>query len=206
VIALIKDFHSETFKVEMEPTIIEKAKPWGDEQLLIRLESEDHLDALDQVAELYENQLGRPFEYQFVNDEIDFYYRKEAAQIKLFNTFSGLAIFLSLLGLLAMTFYSVEQRRKEVSIRKVLGASVQRLILMLNKEYSILVLIAFIVASPIAYYVMEGWLEEFKYRISISPLLFVGACLGFLFISWLVTIAQSHKVSKENPADVLREE
>ena len=206
VVAVIEDFHSTTLKEELQPTIIEKAQAWGDENLLIRLESEDHIEALDEVAKLYEQQLDRPFEYQFVNDEIDFYYRKEAAQVKLFNTFSGLAIFLSLLGLLAMTFYSVEQRRKEVSIRKVLGASVQRLILMLNKEYSILVLLAFLIASPIAYYAMQGWLEEFKYRISLSPLIFIGAFLGFLALSWLVTIAQSLKVSRENPADVLRDE
>ncbi|NVJ45486.1 MAG: ABC transporter permease [Cytophagia bacterium] len=206
VVAVIEDFHSNVYKIDLEPTIIEKSKAWGDEQLLVRLESMEHLDALDDVANLYEDQLDRPFEYQFVNDEIDFYYRREAAQMKLFNTFSGLAVFLSLLGLLAMTFYSVEQRRKEVSIRKVLGASVQRLILMLNREYSLLVLVAFIIASPIAYYAMQSWLQEFKYRISLSPLIFIGAFLGFLALSWLVTIAQSLKVSRENPADVLRNE
>jgi len=206
VVAIIEDFHSDTYKNEIVPTIIEKNKAWGDEQLLLRLESKDQIKALDLVASLYENQLERPFEYQFVNEQIDFYYRKEAAQIKLFNTFSGLAIFLSLLGLLAMTFYAVEQRRKEVSIRKVLGASMQRLILMLNKEHSILVTLAFLIASPIAYYAMQGWLQEFEYRINLTPLLFILVFLSFLVLSWIVTIVQSLRVSNENPANVLRED
>jgi len=203
---IVEDFHFMSLKSEIEPLAIQPMTAYGVSNLLIRISANDVQNTLAQVGETFQTQFERPFEFQFIDDQVADFYKKEQGQFLLFKVFSGLALLISMLGLLAMTFYSVEQRRKEVSIRKVLGASVKKLILMLNREYSVLVLIAFIVASPIAYYAMQGWLEEFKYRITISPMLFIGACLGFLLISWLVTIGQSLKVSRENPADVLRDE
>lgn len=206
VVAIVEDFHMKSLKDEIEHISIYYLNDWGTENILVKVEMNNLSLTLDRLAEQYEAYFGRPFEYSFVDDQIAAFYKKEQGQFKLFQIFSTIALCISLLGLVALTIYSLEQRRKEVSIRKVLGASIQRLILMLNREYSILVLVAFIVASPIAYYAMQGWLEEFKYRITLSPLIFIGAFIGFLALSWLVTIAQSLKVSRENPADVLRDE
>lgn len=203
---IVEDFHFKSMKNEIEPLFIQPTRPNTISNLLVRVSAENVNSTLSQIGEQFETQFERPFEFQFIDDQVANFYKKEQGQFLLFKVFSGLALLISMLGLLAMTFYSVEQRRKEVSIRKVLGASVKRLILMLNREYSTLVMVAFIIASPIAYYAMQGWLQEFKYRITLSPLIFIGAFLGFLALSWLVTIAQSLKVSRENPADVLRNE
>jgi len=206
IVAVVEDFHTHSLKQEVEPLFIQPLTERSAQNILLKIDSEHPQQTLAKVGEVYESMVERPFEFYYLNDQIRDFYKKEQGQFLLFQIFSSLAIFVSLLGLVGLTIYTVQQRRKEVSVRKVLGASVQRLILMLNREYSILVLVAFIIASPIAYYAMQGWLEEFKYRISLSPLIFIGAFLGFLVLSWLVTIAQSLKVSRENPADVLRDE
>ncbi|WP_288368766.1 FtsX-like permease family protein [uncultured Roseivirga sp.] len=206
VIAIVEDFHMKSLKDVIEPISIYYLNDWRVHNILVKVDMNNLSATLAGLGDRYESFFGRPFEFSFLDDEIAEFYKKEEGQFKLFQLFSTIALIISLLGLVALTIYSLEQRRKEVSIRKVLGASVQRLILMLNKEYSVLVLIAFIIASPIAYYAMQDWLQEFKYRISLSPLTFIGAFLGFLALSWLVTIAQSLRVSRENPADVLRDE
>lgn len=206
VVAIIEDFHMKSLKDEIEGITIYPLGSWGTSNILVKVEMNNLSTILSRLAKPYEATFGRPFEYRFLDDEIASFYKKEQGQFRLFQIFSTIALSISLLGLVALTLYSLEQRRKEVSIRKVLGASVQRLILLLNREYSILVILAFLIASPIAYYAMQGWLEEFKYRITVSPILFIGAFFGFLALSWLVTLGQSLKVSNENPADVLREE
>jgi len=124
----------------------------------------------------------------------------------LFNAFSALAIFISLLGLMAMATYAAEQRKKEVSIRKVLGASMKQLILLLNKENGVLVIIAFLIATPFTVYVMQDWLSEFKYTVTIHPALFILTLAGFFALNLLVTLLFSMRVSRANPADVLRDE
>ncbi len=206
LVAIVKDFHLQSLKEEINPTTIRYLDDWGTRNLLLRINRANPSEVLSKVGESYERIFDRPFEFYYVNDEVKDFYRKEEGQFKLFKIFASLAISISLLGLVALTIFTLEQRRKEVSIRKVLGASMQRLLVMLNREYSILVFIAFIIASPIAFYAIQAWLEQFKYRITVTPILFLGAFFGFLVLSWLVTLGQSLKVSNENPADVLREE
>ena len=206
VVAVIDDFHTFSLKQEIEPMFIIPIVDRGANNLLLKMDTENMQQVLQEFGEVYESLAERPFEFYYLDDRIKEFYKKEQGQFMLFQIFSGLAVFISLLGLIALTIYTLEQRRKEVSIRKVLGASIQNLLLLLNKEYTLLVVLAFLIASPIAYYAMQGWLAEFKYRIDITPFLFIGAFLSFLALSWLVTLLQSLQVSKANPADTLREE
>lgn len=206
VVGIVEDIHFKSLKESIEPLVIYPLGSWGNDKLLVKMKGLNGLNEIDRMREVYQRLFDRPFEYAFLDDKVEAFYKKEAGQFKLFQMFSVLAVFISLLGLIALTTYMLVQKRKEVSIRKVLGASMQRLVLMLNREYSILILISFLIATPIAYYAMEGWLEEFKYRVTVSPLIFVGAFVGFLALSWFLTLGQSLKVSNENPADVLREE
>ncbi|WP_339607876.1 FtsX-like permease family protein [uncultured Roseivirga sp.] len=206
LVAIVEDFHTYSLKEEIKPLIIQYLNDWGTRNVLLKLEGDKAKAVLEQVGEKYQAVFQRPFEYYFLDDQVKAFYKKEQGQFMLFQIFSGLAVFISLLGLIALTIYTLEQRRKEVSIRKVLGASIQNLLLLLNKEYTLLVVLAFLIASPIAYYAMQGWLAEFKYRIDITPLIFIGAFLSFLALSWMVTLLQSLQVSKANPADTLREE
>ncbi|WP_305982518.1 ABC transporter permease [Roseivirga thermotolerans] len=207
VVAVIKDFHSHNFKKAIEPTTIQLMdESYGNEDLLIRLESEQHQETLKEVAEVYERIADRPFEYSYISDVLNRYYKTESDQILLFNVFSTLAMCISLLGLLGMISFVAQQRRKEISIRKVLGATLSYLVLLLNKGFIKLALIAFIVSVPVAYYASEKWLESFMYRVEVSPGVYIATLVGFILISSLVTLSQSLKVSRENPADVLRDE
>ncbi|WP_339696042.1 FtsX-like permease family protein [uncultured Roseivirga sp.] len=206
VVAVVKDFHTYSMKEEKAPLVIESFSYPFASNLLLRLNTNEAKESLAQMGKSYQSITDRPFEYYYVDDKIASYYKVENGQFKLFQAFSFLAMFISLLGLVALTIYIIEQRRKEVSIRKVLGATFQRLIFMLNKEYTILIVIAFLIATPVAYYAMQDWLAEFKYNVSISPLLFVGAFFGFLLLSWLVTLFPSLKVTNENPVEILRNE
>ncbi|GAB5523174.1 MAG: ABC transporter permease [Roseivirga sp.] len=206
VMAIVADFHSNSLKEAIEPMLIKPLGSWGTNQLFLRIEGGQRGQVLNQAGAIYESFFDRPFEYSFFDDEMASFYKKEEGQFALFQVFSFLAVVISLLGLLALTVYMVEQRRKEVSIRKVLGASLKSLIVMLNKEYTLLVAVAFLVASPLAYYAVQGWLENFKYRIEVNPLLFLAAFGAFLLLSWSITVLQSWKVSGENPAEVLRQD
>lgn len=206
VIAIVSDFHSNSLKEAIQPTLIKPLGSWGTNQLFLRTEGGQRGQVLNKAGVIYQSFFDRPFEYSFFGNEMATFYKKEEGQFRLFQVFSFLAVLISLLGLLALTVYMVEQRRKEVSIRKVLGASLKSLIVMLNKEYTLLVGVAFLIASPLAYYAMQGWLENFKYRIDVNPLLFLTAFGAFLLLSWSITVLQSWRVSGENPADVLRQD
>ncbi len=208
IAAIIEDFHTYSMKEEINPLVIEaySSDRFGSESLMLKLGGIENNEVINQIALTYKSLTERPFDYYYLDDRVESYYKQEQGQFKLFQIFSSLALIISLLGLIALTIYMVEQRRKEVSIRKILGASLEALMLMLNKEYTSLVILAFLIASPIAFHSMQDWLTDFKYRIDISPLLFVGSFMAFLALSWFVTLFQSLKVSRENPADVLREE
>ena len=206
VMGIVEDFHIKSLKEEIEPMMIFPLGDWGTNCVLVKLEAAALVDAKDQLAAIYHNLFDRPFSYEMLDQQVKDFYKEETGQFKLFQAFSSLALFISLLGLLALTTYTVQLRRKEISIRKVLGASLRGLVMMLNREYMGMVVLAFLVASPIAYFAMEEWLANFSYRIAINPLLFMLTFMGFITLCWLVTAGQSVKVSRENPADVLRDE
>ncbi|MFY0593007.1 FtsX-like permease family protein [Roseivirga sp.] len=206
VVAIAADFHSYSFKDQIKPMVIEKEDMNRSSRLIIKIDRIEEKRILAALDEVYTALTDRPLAYYYLNDQVEDYYASEVNQYRLFQIFSALAVSISFLGLMAITIYMAAQRRKEVSIRKVLGASVRNLILMLNKEFTILVVISFLIATPITYYVMQGWLASFSYRTALSPLLFIGAFVLFLSVSWMITFGQFLTVTRENPAKVLREE
>ena len=133
-------------------------------------------------------------------------FRSEQRMGQIFGVFSGLAIFIASLSLFALAAFTAEQRTKEIGIRKVMGASVASLSLVLSKEFIVLVLIAFIPAASIAWWVDRQWLTGFAFRIEISPLIFVGAGFSALLMAWLTVSYQSIKAATANPVNSLRYE
>lgn len=149
---------------------------------------------------------GADFNYYVLNDTFERLYEAESHTAKLINTATGLAIFISCLGLFGLTFFTVTHRSKEISIRKVLGASVSSVVALLSKDFLKLVLIALVLAAPPAYYFMDQWLESFSYRIDIQWWVFVLAGLAALTIAFLTMGFQSIKAALANPVDSLRSE
>ncbi|GHM98657.1 ABC transporter permease [Cytophagales bacterium WSM2-2] len=148
----------------------------------------------------------KPFEYSFVDDNFANAFKSSNQFGNSLTVLSGLAVLIAALGLLGMTIYTLEQRTKEIGIRKVSGASVASLVLLVSKDYSKLIIIAFVLSSPLAYWVVQQWLQEFQYKIAPSPLIFVSVGAGTLLLAALITSYHSIKAAMRNPVEVLRDE
>jgi ABC-type antimicrobial peptide transport system permease subunit len=160
--------------------------------------------AVKPIFEKYNPSL--PFEYQFVDEEFGKKFTTERQVGKLAGIFAGLAVFISCLGLFGLAAFMAERRTKEIGIRKVLGASVANLWMLLSKEFVVLVLVACVIASPLAFWLMSDWLEKYDYRISISVWIFVTAGILALLIAVITVSTQAIRAAVANPVKSLRTE
>jgi putative ABC transport system permease protein len=146
------------------------------------------------------------YEYFFVDDSFDELHRADQRFGQIFGYFAALAIIIACLGLFGLAAYAAEQRTKEIGVRKVLGASITNVVLLLSKDFLKLVAIGFTVAAPFAYFAMNRWLQDFAYRMQIGPEIFVAAGLMALLIAGLTVSYQAIKAALANPAEALRYE
>ena len=206
VVGVVKDFHYQSLHHEIEPLVLMMGGSWI-EYLSIRIRSDDIAATLDFLKTQWREVVSdRPFDYFFLDDDYDKLYRAEEQIGTLFGLFSILAIFVASLGLFGLASFTAQRRIKEIGIRKVLGASVSNLVLMLSKEFAILVGIANLIAWPIAYYAMNRWLQDFAYRIDLEIWAFVLSGFLALFIALTTVSYQAWKVARTNPVDALRYE
>jgi hypothetical protein len=207
IIGVVKDFHFNSLHVPIEPLILHygEGQSWGN--ILVRTKPGQTKPALASLEKLC-RQLnpGFPFTYKFSDEEYSKLYRSEQVVTKLSTCFAFLAIFISCLGLLGLAIFTAEQRTKEIGIRKVLGASVQGIIVMLSKDFLKLVLVALVIASPLAWYSMNSWLQDYAYRIHISWWIFLAAGLAAILITLLTISFQAIKAALSNPVKSLRTE
>ncbi|MFT3911717.1 MAG: ABC transporter permease [Ferruginibacter sp.] len=146
------------------------------------------------------------YAYEFLDQRIANYYRQENQLAQLYKIFAFIAIFISCLGLYGLVSFMAAQRTKEVGIRKVLGATPAHIVYLLSKEFSLLIIIAFVIASPIAYYIMHKWLQNYTYRIPLSASIFIMAIVGSMIIAWLTVGYRAVKAALANPVKNLRTE
>jgi len=204
VIGIIKDFNFESFKDQVRPLSILLRK--NNNNLLIRYEGEAST-LISNVEKLWkQHAANEPFEYTFLDDNFDRLFRAEQRMGKLFSVFSSLAIFIACLGLFALAAFTTEQRTKEIGVRKSMGASVLSLSILLSKEFTRLVVIAFMPAAILAWYISDAWLSGFAYRIDVSPVVFILSGIGAIVIAWLTVSYQSIKAASANPVNSLRYE
>ena len=149
---------------------------------------------------------GQPFQYSFLDDRFNRMYSQESRIGKIAFTFAGLAIFVASLGLFGLAAFTAEQRTKEIGVRKVMGASVASIVILLSKEFGKLILIALVFAIPVSWYFMNGWLQDFHFRVNLGPGVFIIAGAITLLIAWVTMSWQSIKVAIANPVDSLRNE
>jgi putative ABC transport system permease protein len=206
IVGVVRDFHLEPLYNEIGPVFIINT----DEDLslaILRLSPVDITGTVDQIKTKWgEISPGQPLNFLFVDDEFDEMYRAEERMGKLALYFSILAIFIGCMGLFGMSSYAAEQRTKEIGIRKVLGATVPGILRLLSREVLILIAIAFVIASPIAFYALNRWLENFAYRITLDISIFVFAGLIALAIAILTISFQSVKAALANPVKSLKYE
>ncbi|MBY0434264.1 MAG: hypothetical protein K2U26_09160, partial [Cyclobacteriaceae bacterium] len=149
---------------------------------------------------------GQPFKYQFLDNNLNESYAQEQRAGRLYKVFSGLAIVIACVGLFGLSAYTSSLRTKEIGIRKVLGASVGGVLLLLSKDFTRLVLMAFLLAAPLAWWMMDQWLTSFAYRIEISISAFLLAGTLALLIAWLTVSYQSIKAAVADPVKSLKRE
>ena len=207
VIGVVKDFHYKSLHHEIEPLVIMMAE-WGWKDFLsIRIRPEDVAGTLDFLRTQWREAVpNTPFDYTFLDTSFDRLYRTEARLGMLFGSFSVLAIVVAGLGLFGLASISVQQRTKEIGVRKAVGASVSSIVLLLSKEYVLLVGAANLIAWPVAYYAMNRWLENFAYRVDPAISTFVLGGLLSLCIALLTVSYETCKAARANPVDALRYE
>jgi putative ABC transport system permease protein len=206
VIGVVKDFHSESIHHAIRPFIFRIHRPFH-QYVFVRIDPQDIQGAMGRIKQTFERFSPEyPFYFQSLDEAFEEQYRTEKQLGQLFQIFGAFAIFISCLGLFGLAAYTAEQKTKEIGIRKVLGASVSGIILLLSKEFVKWVLVANIVAWPVAYWIMRQWLNEFAYRIDISIGVFILSAMIAFAIAMGTVSYQAAKTALANPIDSLRYE
>ncbi|MDH4089363.1 MAG: ABC transporter permease [Cyclobacteriaceae bacterium] len=205
IVGIVEDFHFESLKENITPLGLYLGKSNG--SIAFRFEAKETQDVIQSIEKTWKAMApGQPFLYSFLDEDFSRMYNNEQRLGKTFGVFAGLAIIIASLGLFALTAFTAEQRTKEIGIRKVLGASVSSIVLLLSKEFGKLIIIAFVLASPLAWFAVNWWLKNYTYKVEIGILVYVTAgALAFL-IAWLTMGYQSIKAATSNPVRSLRSE
>src|SRR5690606_33013258 len=173
---------------------------WKGSMLYVRTTAKDAQQAISMVEKQYKKYAGdSPFAYNFVDKQFETQYASDQRAGVLFNLFAGIAIFISCLGLFALATYTARVRRKEIGVRKVLGATVGSIMRMLSNDFVKLLVVAFLIASPIAWWGMNNWLDDFAYRISIQWWMFVLAGALAIVIALATVSFQAVRAAIANP-------
>ncbi|MCF2489244.1 ABC transporter permease [Dyadobacter sp. CY347] len=205
IIGVVKDFHFKSLQYAMEPLIL-RINRWGG-VVMVRTEAgnnEQTIKALEKIN--LQLNPAFPFRFGFLDKDLDNLYRSEQQMGNIFNLFAGLAIFISCLGLYGLSAFMAEQRTKEIGVRKVLGASVAGVVGLLSQDFLKLILIAIVIASPIAWYAMQSWLQGFAYQTTLEWWVIALAGILATAIALFTISFQSIKAALMNPVKSLRSE
>ncbi len=207
ITGVVKDFHFSSLKSEIEPYVFFKRNDHWISNFIISFKPGTREESLGHIKQVW-NKLysAHPFEYKYVSSMYEDVYRKELMQESLLLIFTGLALFICSMGLLGMSLLVTQQRTKEIGIRKVNGASISQIVLLLNWNLIKWIVISFVLSVPLAFYSMNKWLENFSYKTELSWWIFVIAGALALFISLLTISLISWKAAKSNPVKALRYE
>jgi len=206
IIGVMKDFHFRSLQQPIKPLSM-RIEPGGSNLLSINLATANLPATIGAIENKWKKLIpNRPFSYYFLDEFFDRQYRSEVRFGNLFLNFAILAIFISCLGLLGLASYSTIQRTKEIGVRKVMGATVSNIVNLLSKDFLKLVLISFIIASPIAWLGMYKWLQNFAYRINLEWWAFLLAGFAAIVIAFITVSFQAVKAAIANPVKSLRTE
>jgi len=206
VIGVVKDFHFKSLHQKIEPLVLD-VKPQWSWTAAIRLAPGNPREALDFIGKQWQAiEPELPFSYNFLDEDFERLYRSEERLGKLFSSFTFLAIFVACLGLFGLAAFTTEQRTKEIGIRKVLGASVRDILLLLSRDFSMLVAVAFVVATPFAIIGANAWLQNFAYRMTPSVTAFLACGLSVLIIALITVSSQALRAALANPTKALKYE
>ncbi len=207
LIGVVRDFHFESLHQRILPMIFLPVKQSYYNYLTVKVSGEHFQEGIAHLEKIWKSFLPiRPFEYQFTKDRYQKLYNAERKENQLFSIFSGIAIFIAALGLFGLATFNTLQRLKEIGIRKVLGASVPSILQLLSKEIVMLVLAANVISWPIAWFLLNKWLDSFAYHIDMNVLAYMLAAFSAVLIALITVSAQTIKAAMTNPSQTLRYE
>ena len=205
VIGVVEDFHFETLKETIGPLVMFLGNSNGN--ISFRVETEDISETIALLQKEWKRFLPyQPFEFSFLDERFADMYAAEQRIGRIFGVFAGFAIFIGCLGLFGLAAFTAEQRTKEIGIRKVLGATSPNIIQLMTREFVILIAVANVIAWPVAFWLMKGWLKDFSYRVPLNVWVFAGAGALTLMIALLTVSYQAIKAALTDPATSLRYE
>ena len=206
---IVDDFHFQPLHREIEPlfiTHVDGPFPFHN-FMMVKVSPSNVGSTLSSMESTWANLVpNSPFKASFLDQDLEAFYNTERTSGKLFTAFTSLAIVIACIGLFGLAAYTTGQKTKEIGVRKVMGATVPSIIFLLSKEFTKLILISLVVAVPITWYGMSNWLDDFAYRIDISPMTFFFSGLGAMLIGWITVSFQSFKAAIVNPVKSLRSE
>jgi len=205
VIGVVKDFHFMAANIAIEPFIMVMNKPWSVGYLSVKLVRGNLEESILNIKKSFsETMEGKIFEYSFLDQEFDQQYKSEERFMSIFTFFAGIAIVIACFGLYGLAMFMAEIKVKEIGVRKVLGASSGSLVILMTSDFIKLVLIAFALATPLAFWSMSLWLSSFPYREKVNPILFLVAGVLSVLIALITVAYQSIQASMVNPVDSIR--
>ena len=206
VVGVVRDFHVGSLRAKLEPVVLNAdLSAW--KELHLKIRSDDTQATLKSLEEVWREYIpSRPFEYEFLGDQLDNHYRSEIGLGRALGIFSALAILVACLGLFGLAAHTTEQRTKEIGIRKALGATVRSTLALVTGEFTRIIVLANLLAGPLAYYAMDRWLQSFAYRVGLQVEVFLLGG-GIAFTIALTTVSYfALKAATANPVDALRYE
>jgi putative ABC transport system permease protein len=209
IIGIVKDFHFQSMRDVVSPLVIfnDKSRKSTCNYVAIRLDGDAANREIGSIETLWHHLLpGRPFKYEFLENFINHLYEREELSRKTFTIFSALAIIIACVGVFGLSAYSASKRIKEIGVRKVLGSSVFQIFILLAKDFTNLVVMAFLVAVPLSWAIMSNWLQHFAYRIDLGLGPFILSGLLAFTIALLTVSYHSIRASMRNPIEALRTE
>ena len=209
VVGVVEDFHIASLREKIEPVVL-RLTPFESvssyPKVAVRFAPGQTAALLDHLEATWAKFSEEPLDYTFLDEQFAEMYRTERRLGQVFSAFAVVAVLIACLGLFGLAAFAAERRSKEIAIRKTFGASARQIVQLLSKEFLLLVAVGFALAVPVAWYAMQRWLEDFAYRIELSPWLFAAAGLAALLVATGATSWQALRAARTNPAQALRDE
>ncbi len=206
IVGVVKDFHTDSYRFSMVPVVMTTDKrAYGRASIKLNLaQAKPALAAMEKLWGKYYPDFA--FTNSFLDQDIAAYYRQETQLSKLYQVFSAVAILISSLGLYGLVTFMAVQRKKEIGVRKVLGAPVSAILILLSREFTLLICIAFLIAAPVAWYFLHSWLQQYAYHVKLGPGFFAITIIGSILIAWATVGYTAIKAALANPVKSLRNE
>ena len=206
MIGVVKDFHFKSLREQLTTTVLQ-VYPQAYHTIVVKVNPGQSQEALAYLETQWkEIEPTWPFTYEFIDESFTAMYKSERQLGYMLTFFTALGIFVACLGLFGLVYYTTAQRIKEIGIRKVMGATVTDIVVLINKNFLALMLIGLLIAAPACYYLAQDWLGNFAFRIDINLLIFLMAGLFMALIALLTVSFQSIKAAMTNPVDTLKDE